>query len=257
LDSYTVSPGQQERGDRAQVLLERACLDRFGLSWSGPGEDELATGKAMVAARIASRFGLVDLAQATRYGYHQPPWSITGLAGRHADADGIKPGSDLVGVLYGGAATMGGRAVPTGGCRGEAARQLASGTTPATDVTLVTRLLAEANRRTLADPRITELFQRWSACLADAGYQQPTPVAVAQDPRWRQDTPPDAAEIAMATADVECKERTAYLSTMVTVTAEHQRVLIAEHAPDLDALRESLAVRNGNVDRVLAPTEGR
>jgi hypothetical protein len=252
LDGYRSSPEEQERSDRAQLALERRCLDRFGLQWVGPGQQVLQAGRRIAESTRAERFGLVDAEQAASYGYHPPPWSLhseAAVRSSASDHDEEAP-ADVRQVLYGQAQSVNGVPVPAGGCRAEAAHRLTEGTDGRADLSLLTSLPARADREAAKDARAAELVGRWNACLRRAGYDYASPAAASQDARWsgRQAT---AVEIAVATADVRCKDEVDYLPALVQVTAEHQRLLIAEHAAALDQLTRLKEIRASNVARVL------
>jgi hypothetical protein len=252
LDEYSPTPAEQKRSDHAQAALERACVTGFGVRWAGPSETDLTVGSAMIAARRADRFGLVDPEQAGRYGYHPPPWSTDAVgAAQQAAGDHDTPPDTVADVLFGRVPTVRGRTVPSGGCRGEASRQLSAGADVRSGSSVVSRLEQEATTRAGADPRVKALLNAWRSCMERAGYHYPNPASAARDKRW-QARKLTNTELATARTDVRCKTDIGYLATMTAVTAEHQRALIAEHADELGRVKRSFATRARNAAAALA-----
>lgn len=252
LDRYSPTPEEQLRSDRAQARLERVCLAGFGLPWSGPDPADVLAGKGIRAAWLVERFGLVDAAQARRYGYHRPPWSsrvspVEAVSGRHRD----EPPAEVAKVLSGAAGRFNGKPVPPDGCRGAAFRRLSKGADTGLSVGLVTRLEQQAATRANGDERLTALFADWATCMRTAGFHYPTPGAAARDARWRGGEL-TSEEIGVAEADVACKERIGFVRTTAAVTAEYQRRAIADHATQLRRVKRSLAARAENVSVALA-----
>lgn len=252
LDDYVISPEEQERADRAQAALEVSCLSRFGLTWSGPADSDLLVGRAILAAGLAERFGLVDEAQAVAHGYHPPRWSTRTLIASREHAHHHEPPADVAEVLFGQVSTIDGDSVPAEGCRGEASRQLSANTRPLATTSLVTRLEEEAAREAATDDRVTAMFDAWSACMAEAGYHYSTPMSAARDQQWRRAPKPSPQEVAVAGTDVACKTAVGYLDTLVDATAESQRTLIESHVDELDRVKQSLTVGAHNVTMALS-----
>jgi hypothetical protein len=90
--------------------------------------------------------------------------------------------------------------------------------------------MGEARDRTNADSRVGQVAQEWSACMAARGFTIAYPSERSVDP------PDDAAAIAEATADVECKYETNYFGVMYAVLVEHQEALIDEGLTGLETL---------------------
>ncbi|MFJ9214318.1 hypothetical protein [Streptomyces sp. NPDC102264] len=252
LDRYRLSPDEQARSDRAQATLERACLTRFGLRWEGPGESALEIGPRSISSERAARFGVVDRDQAARHGYHAPPWSTRNprvralLAKYHHDTP-----PDVEKALYGLAPEYGGRRVPEGGCRAEAARQLMAGV-PQADRSLPNRLAEQAVAASAQDPRLAAVLRAWTSCMERAGHRYTSPETAAHDPRWKDEKPPTEAERSVALADVRCQEEIRYLPTLIDVTAQHQRELIGRHATELGRLKRLEETRARNVAEALS-----
>ncbi|MFI8185217.1 hypothetical protein ACIF70_32500 [Actinacidiphila glaucinigra] len=252
LDSYMPSPDEQARSDRAQAVLERACLARFGLRWDGPGESALDIGRRMAASRQAERFGVVDPEQASRYGYQVPSWSTHNprvgaiLAARHVD---VPP--DVEKVLYGMTPEFGGERVPKDGCRAEAAGRLGRGA-PEADRNLPARLAVQAVASTAEDPRLKPVLRAWKSCMERAGHDYASPKAASQDPLWKHHQAPSKTELTVAATDIRCQHEARYLPTLVTVTAQHQRRLMGPHTAELDRLQDQQEIRAENVTEALS-----
>jgi hypothetical protein len=201
LDAYSPTPEEQERADRAQAALERDCLSRFGLTWSGPDEATPLQGRAILAAQRAERFGLVDADTAARYGYHSPPWSPKAPQGKAEHHEPAQPPAQVTTVLFGQASEFGGKPVPAGGCRGESFRRLSTDAqqqelTATIDAALLPRLVLESSQRVAGDARISALSRAWSSCMARDGRRFATPQEAVQDKRWSTGDKPAAEETA-------------------------------------------------------------
>jgi hypothetical protein len=255
------TPDEQLIADRAQNILERECLNRLGVPWSGADEEELRTGSMLMVSKLTERFGLVDEEQAARYGYHPPPWTTLGQAAakdRGPDHHDDIP-DEVAPALFGQAATVNGRPVPKGGCRGEANRQLLGGATWAGDPLLVTKLENEATTRASNDARTADARIGWSACMKRAGHTYDTPGQAMRDQRWANSRQPTETELGVAVADTRCKRESGYLRALLAATTQHQQTLVADHAKELGALKRLRKIHSRNAARVLASTnqEGR
>ncbi|WP_203723872.1 hypothetical protein [Actinoplanes teichomyceticus] len=209
-------------------------------------------GSRSIASKRAARLGVVDEGQAAQYGYHAPPWSTghpgvrAAVAEHHHDTP-----AELNKVLYGLASQYGGQRVPTGGCRAEAAARLMKGV-PRVDRGLPGRLEQQAAAASAKDPRLAAALRAWASCMERAGYRYASPKAAADDPRWEDASTATEEERAVALADVRCQNETRYLTTLIDVTAEHQRELISRHATELGRLKSFENTRARNVAEALS-----
>jgi hypothetical protein len=141
-------------------------------------------------------------------------------------------------VWLGDVGRVGGLSVPDGGCVGEAQRQLGAEIPADIDVDLVENLAFSAFKRSESDSRIEAATVKWAECMLAVGYQYAAPSEAAGDPRWAE--PPDhasPAEIAVATADVECKHKVNFGGVWLAVESAYQMQRIEENAERLNELK--------------------
>lgn len=237
LDAYLPSVEQREVLNRAYGLLEQDCMRRLGFtSWQPP--DPRPPDNARVFA-----FGIVDQQQAARYGYHDP--HTADLRRLWSQQSSISPAqraqqrAELAGETGDSAfGALPGKQVPPGGCSGEAERKLREGAPPH-DANLYGELVAEANQRTVADPRVRAVTDAWSRCMKRAGFDYKSPAELAGPEGNRWPTPePLPVEIATAKADVACKQQTNLPRAWLDVAAGYQRQLIEQQQLALEQLKQ-------------------
>lgn len=106
-------------------------------------------------------------------------------------------------------------------------------------------------------PGLTAVHQKWSSCMADAGYSgfstQPDAQSSISEKlsKYYENLSPDAAsnsddpelkqlgeeEIALALADLDCREKTNFTAESQKVQFELEREFIAAHKAELEALK--------------------
>lgn len=216
---------------RAEGLLVQQCMRRLGFTDHQPPPAP-ATGNGWTTGLP---LGIVDAEHAARYGYHTPE-SLDQPAG--PDRTSTPQDRMELAVLLGKSefGDISGKGVPEGGCQGEAIRRLNEGG-PEADLELDGRLGQQASEATEADPRVTEAMAAWSACMAAAGHHYRTPME-ASGQEWAP--APSAAERAVATADVRCKEQTRLAEIWFTVQSGYENQLIARNREALDAGRAQI-----------------
>lgn len=245
LDQYALTARQLADLEYANRLLAAACMRQYGIDWD-PGE----RGDYSVLMERTNRLGIVDAQQAASVGYHIDPAHADDYE-KSDEAAGREPLSPqaqqiLTGGLPG-QPTSG--EVPDGGCFGEAHREL--GWDPK-DAQWFQLILSEAYSSTVADDRAQAVYNRWSACMSEAGYDYDHPVDAAENPRWNTEVPPSREEINTAVADVACKHEINYLGEMTTILTAHQQQLVAQHHERLQAVKEQTQAALAHAAQVLA-----
>ena len=251
IDAYKITNDQYQKIDAATIAVETSCMKRYGFDYApfvvpatGPNAPN----------QNARRYGAADLATVSQYGYHpagtRQSVTKTSVPPKMSDV--------MFSVLGSGAgphvglptpATYNGIAVPKGGCVGEAENKLDTGATDIGLSGIVEQINADGFNHALSDDRVKTVFAAWSACMQADGYNYATPQEAANDSKWHS---PQASttEIAAATADVRCKQKTNVLGVWVAVESAYEQQLIEQHAPELaqvkknidDALRRAGAV---------------
>jgi hypothetical protein len=253
LDRYQLTPGQQQTLAAAKAVIGHACLKRFGIDVPVP------TTIKVRSRTPADRYGIADADVARARGYRAENIPVSA-----AEFEFVVPtaGPAAVAVYYGRPLEPGQArptvttttAVPDGGCAGETARILWSGTQPPAD-DLVADLERQALTAATTDPRVQQLIPRWRRCMDRAGYRyqdpydavrrwQGRPIANENDEYGTQR--PTREEVVAALTDVHCKNTTGLLATWIATNVDHQQREVAANQQALDAHRASLdiVVRN-------------
>ncbi|MEY9855941.1 hypothetical protein ABH935_001545 [Catenulispora sp. GAS73] len=240
IDAYKITNDQYQKIDAATIAVEISCMKRYGFDYgsyvvpsTGPnGPDQ-----------NARRYGVVDPAVASQYGYHphNPPQSTT--------RPPVPKMSDVMfSVLGSGAgphvglptpATYNGVAVPKGGCVGEAENKLDTGGTDIGLGGVVQKIGSDGFNHSLSDDRVKAAFAAWSSCMQAVGYTYATPNDAANDPNWHTESV-STSEIATATADVRCKQKTNVIGIWFAVESAYEQQMIEQHAPELAQVKKNI-----------------
>lgn len=214
--------------NQAVGRLTQVCMDRYGFDYEHPAPPT-SPPPPFVDRRYA---GVYDRDTARAWGYHfveneyteGPPASGT-----------LDPVRELVLTGEGGSTVPGGAAVPPGGCLGEARGLITVEGGEWGFPQLFSHINGESFTRSMADSRVQEAFQQWSACMAEKGYNQSDPLVELEGAGISLDTPkPSAEEIAMALWDVDCQERTGVTQTWFDIESDIQTTMIEENAEALE-----------------------
>lgn len=237
LDPYRINRVNLSNSTKAEQLLVQRCLRRFGFDYQLPGP----AAPAVVGAE--RRYGLADEASARARGYHFVPAAPVKNAELVTEAKAV--------LLGEGQSSYGGQLVPEGGCAGEARRKLAEGAPKVENERLGDSLAAESFDRTSNDSRVQKVYGEWSACMRRAGYNYADPMKAVNDPQFVSSTA-TAREIAVATADVRCKNETNLINTMASIETAYQQRALERNAEALSVIQASITVREKNAAAVLA-----
>lgn len=234
---YVMTAEEMAVVDEAVLTLVNRCLLRFGIQGEG--------GAPRSGPRFGAterRYGLDDADAAATNGYHLASTAVV------PSGTGSSPASDE--LLFGSptpGASVEGEAVPAGGCVGAAMRTLnggdaasepAGGAAGADDdlgaPEVVQQINVDSVNAARSDDRVVAAFADWSACMEDRGFDYADPWAAPADDRFAT---PGATpeEIAVATADVACKDETGLVARWHAVDVEVQEAMVAEHAAELAA----------------------
>ena len=241
LDPYQPSPAYLDLLARARHTLLVRCMRRLGVN-----PPPTAPVIPLPPAGNAQRYGLADERDARAQGYHLP-----GMAPRAVKPlTALSPAQEAA-LTGSGPARAGNRAVPEGGCYGEAERALDRGAPTAKDPNLGQLLGLESFARSKQDPRVRAVFGSWSACMRRAGFSYGDPMQANDDPAFRTERP-SRAEITVAVADVGCKREVGLVGVWASVEAAYQERALDRHAGELEVVRRLLDVRRRNAARIAA-----
>ncbi|GAA5120855.1 hypothetical protein [Haloechinothrix salitolerans] len=245
LDPYHVDTEPLlDRMNRAWDVLVQRCIRRYGLSWPTSPEHVPPEGPEHM-----ERYGIIDAAVVTEYGYHQPP--RPGV--KNGEDTGQSWSADADAVMTGRVDRHDGKPVPNGGCNGEAMRALGAELPEngPPKAPLSRRLAGRAYEQALADPRLDPVVAEWRECMTAAGYDYDSPLDAGEDRAWYVKSGPSKREIATALADVDCRARTNYVGMFYALDAAYQREAVAAHRAELRELREAAEVIDRNARRLL------
>ncbi|GHB64447.1 hypothetical protein GCM10010306_067420 [Streptomyces umbrinus] len=255
IEPYLFTDRQVARLFRARAVLTASCMERFGHRWPVPTETAPDTG-TLNPANTAHRYGITDARLAARYGYHPAPGSAPSRS--KEKSEGPNPGPEEMLLLTGlrddgtpaGKDELG-RAIPAGGCQGEATAALSGDPEKIGNRELVGTINIGSYSDSQKDPRVVEVFRAWSRCMKRHGHQYADPTqAPGKDPEF---TGPKAtrAEIALAGTDVRCKRETNVVGVWSSVDAAYQRRAMSSKTRELAAIKRDIRRQVTNADRVL------
>ncbi|GGQ21698.1 hypothetical protein [Streptomyces roseolilacinus] len=223
LDAYVSDVAETHAVEDAQDVLMRPCMNALGLEWKPLPRVDARD----LAPWNLGRYG-ADAADAVRHGYHSPPDPPSVVRRDRAWDERDALPDRVLRAAYG----------PTGrgGCLEVARRRLVGDTAPP-DYGAYNQLTGTALETSRRTPEVRAAAGRWSACMAEAGFDYPDPLAAATDERWR--TPePTPAERATARADAACQRTSGVMAVWAAAETRVQHGLIRRNA---DRLREAKA----------------
>ncbi len=245
LDVFADSPQTARVIAIAGDLLGQACMRRLGIEWtvadrSGPYPLGLSE----------RRYGLVDLEQA-EHGYGLDPDQAARTSRIRSTSEQVPKTAS--GIWWGETSVVNGTPVPKGGCRGEADRKLGLTRPSGVDPRLVDDLGMRSFKLSQEDRRVLDALDAWSNCMKAAGFAYDRPWNAASDPRWRTAAEASSAgAVAVARADVMCKQKVNLVGIWLAVESECQRSLINEYGEELDLIRKWRGTVATNAERVIA-----
>lgn len=239
LDAYIPSPDQSTTLFVARIRLTMNCMRRFGFDYPDPKPI------VNVLGTNEKRYGINDAKRAAAYGYRDPDLQ--------AVQDAVVQPSytpEALAVLTGENAEAG-EGVPAGGCDGEAKAKLQEGA-PQVDQMFVYSLMQASWDKSGSDSRVKKVASEWSSCMKQRGFSYGDPMAANNDKLMATGDIASDREIAIAIADVACKDKVRYMSIRASVEGAYQERSIAEHSNEMDALKKNLETQLQNAARVSA-----
>lgn len=248
IDAYRPAPDEENRVLLAEYGAMTSCMARYGFTFDLPVWTVPA-----VHHDYDRLFGVLDLAEAARYGYHLPDEIVlaSGQADKYPKGESNSAKQDPVfmdvALGDGSTTTVKGKKVPDGGCMNEARTRLGDDNAIQTLVeTAVNYGLSQSD----SDPRVAAAFESWSECMAGFGLHYATPREAINDPQWASPEA-SAAEIETATSDIKCKSATGLTGLRVAVASAWQAEYIDSHAQEFAAATRSFAAQFAKADSLL------
>lgn len=272
MDAYRLTYDEQVQVIAARSRLTQACASRFGVEYETSLESAVHGSIPPIydanKSLYAYRYYVSDM-NVAEWGYVVPPGlppaPVSAPSGPDTEDEyvqmvlnGLEPGpqppalkDDSLVQPGPGAFPTGverpvdanGDPLPLGGCVGEAVTILSGGSDAVYSEGYMDRIDGGPYFRALEDSRVQEVTRQWSSCMAEQGYDYPTPEEATSDPAWLQadeQLRPLPEEVPVAVADVECKRKVNYVGVRVAVEAAYQEREIEMLFEDLE-----LNYRNG------------
>ncbi|MFB6890840.1 hypothetical protein ACFCX4_16165 [Kitasatospora sp. NPDC056327] len=247
---YMLTPEQSAELKWLNTRKVAVCMKQYGLDLPvSPGPVVSNSDSLMFR-----RYGLTDPASAGVWGYHLPRReNATPQATLSPVQQAVLLGRDATGKPL---TSSNGRTVPAGGCQGKVNAELQAlqlgGQGPGGASQLAARTKADSFSRSMADPRVKEVFGLWSECMRGAGFSAPSPVEAGADLPSVKEPKPDAAEIRMARSDLDCKARTNLVGVWFAVESDYQKAEIARQPGEFAALRAELDAQAARIAQLVA-----
>jgi hypothetical protein len=224
-DDYTLSTLDMQTIEYAEDLLIRDCMRDLGLAW------EMLPPPAREDPNPLNRrrYGLIEPELATRYGYHLPPQApeLTARDAVWARRDGLPSAQKR--AAYG--------ADGQGGCTAKARGHLRADIANFNDQYRLNDFATEDFAASQKDPDVVRGYDSWRTCMAGAGFDYANPFAAFDDPAWGESSRPSTREIAVAEADVRCKQETHLVETWAAAEERIQLDTIRAHPQDFASFR--------------------
>lgn len=240
LEAYMETYPESVAIQRAVDKLTTRCMARYGFTVSLPPVGRTPPPN-YDDSNMGRRYGIMDRAMAVKLGY------TLGDEEEAAEATAPKLSDAAVAVLTGRVAmkldaarapsTYQGKQIPDGGCSAEASRKVGA---DRIDTALPGRLDAASLDRSTSDPRVQAVISAWSQCMKSKGYTVDSPMHAANIAPYVHGQAVSAANIQVATSDVDCKSRTGLVTTWFGVESAIQRQQIEQNQPALRDVRAKI-----------------
>ncbi|WP_420711037.1 hypothetical protein [Streptomyces sp. NRRL F-2580] len=222
MEGYLPSDDERSQVAKAKNLLIGDCMKKAGYGQWRPAPELPKMGPKTLTDW---RYGIHDGELAKRRGYK--PDEAEQAAYDAAVNVGAVDGTSAEGPD--------GKALQV--CIGEARTKL--GGNPATYGEEAQKLGNEAFARSKEDLKVVAAFQAWSSCMKEQGYDYKQPLDASDDQRFggRDVT---AEEIATATADISCRNRTHVAKIWWEAESKLQTAALEKNAETLEKARKDL-----------------
>ncbi|MCC9311456.1 hypothetical protein LN042_31080 [Kitasatospora sp. RB6PN24] len=253
---YMLTPRQSAELKWLNAEKVAVCMKQYGFDLPVAPSPVVSPSDSL----MFRRYGVTDPASVSTWGYHLPRGDNAAPKATLSPAENaVLLGRDAAGKPM---TSSNGQSVPTGGCQGKVNTELASlqpggpGSSGGTSQ-LVAQTKGESFAHSMADPRVQEVFGHWSECMRGKGFSTPNPLDAGADLPSVKEPKPDATEIRMAQADVDCKARTNLLGIWFAVEADYQKAAIARQPQAFAALKAERDAQAARIEQLVAGLAGR
>ena len=239
LEAYEQNYPEAVAVQAAAMRIESTCMSRYGFTYD-PSQAGQQPPSTYDPTNMERRYGISDPVEAKRYGYHlpsmpQPTPTPPPLSNQEETAlHGVVLSQ---GQLVPASGDINGTKIAVGGCVGNAYQQLGG----VVDTSLPDQLDASSLQESQAAPRVTAVINQWSRCMKQAGYTVDAPGDAAKLSDAMGRPTPDAKELAIAAADIRCKQQTNLVSVWYHVEYTIQQQLISAHQAALTQVQQAVA----------------
>lgn len=221
LEAYEESYPDTTVIQQARFTLEGQCMREYGFTFTVP-VDTASAPLNYDASNMARRYGLADMTQAKTQGYNvmltpPQPGSEPSLS---AAEQLVLTGGNAAGTSSG---SSSGKAIPQGGCVGDADRRI--GSLPSN--LLADQLDAQSLTASQSDPAVVTAIHQWSACLKQHGFTVASPYDASSLSGQLGSYAGSDLDKTIAVADVGCKQSTNLVTTWFNVETRLQNQYIA------------------------------
>ncbi|GAA3754510.1 hypothetical protein [Salinactinospora qingdaonensis] len=224
-DEYKLSGLDIQTIAYAEDLLTRACMREVGLDW------QVLTPMSHDPAPLSRRrYGVLDPEMARHYGYHLPPPSEEMAARDRVWQQREELPKNQEQAVYG--------TDDQEGCWDQAREQLHADVVDPGEPSLY-EFESEAFEAATQTGEVTAVFDEWSACMREEGFDYADPLSAVGDSVWTRADQASQREVAAATADVACKDRTDLVQVWSKVESRLQEEAIEEHPARFAAFAEA------------------
>ncbi|WP_315894403.1 hypothetical protein [Streptomyces sp. P9(2023)] len=247
IEGYLVSQKEKEQILKASRMVAKSCMARFGFSYSWSAASGQRVTSDDNASNRSRRYGIVDSAAASKYGYGlgadnvQGPSEQAPSAAMSEAATRVFLGNSDPTVKVESGAKVNGQKIPEGGCAGEAKRKIGNGLSnrAANDINMASFTVS------LNDEKVKAVLGQWSQCMQKRGYDFNSPLDPLKTMGAGSATP---REKVTADADVQCKYETNLIGIWNSVESAIQKAMIGKKEEILEEGRRETdrSVRNAS-----------
>ncbi|KOT99370.1 hypothetical protein ADK70_03940 [Streptomyces rimosus subsp. pseudoverticillatus] len=235
IEAYLPTDDDEQQVKKARTLLVGDCMKDLGFDWR-PAPDLPKLGPKTLTDW---RYGIHDAVLAKKRGYKPDAAEQAAydrVMSQGAVEDTTEEGAEGK-ALNGGVAEVGGKAVPKGGCLGQANQKISDGALERT--AKAQEIANDAFTRSKRESKVIKAFAAWSSCMKEHGYNYKEPLDASDDSRFSS---PEVTklEIATATADIACRDRTHVAKIWFDAESELQKQAIDKNIEELVEARKSL-----------------
>ncbi|MFJ2826472.1 hypothetical protein ACIPC1_02470 [Streptomyces sp. NPDC087263] len=236
-DAYQLSDGETHATYQGRDALIRDCMKKDGRSWA---TIRMPTDVASWRNRL--HFGVIEPEVARRFGYHTPAELLSSPVVRKVTAE--------MKIREAGLDSDSTKALQK--CQASAKKTLTHNAMYS--FVKFNEFKSETYSAAQLDPTVLKGIQAWSACMRTKGMDYPTPSSAKKDAKWYTEDTDKAsrAEIATATADVECKSQVSLVVVMFAAEKKLEEQAIQADLAYFKGLKDANRRYVANARAVLA-----